>query len=149
MSIEIKDKEELDITSNEDEEVTKQVWIAMAAQKVVKDFESSQFKATIRARNKDREEAMQLAEDELEVECIWETLLQTQKDMLVLGEMQEIASYIDSCNANFEPGRLHETGPWYLDTTCSRHHREILSRPDPLSGSGFHLIHSGVLMIRL
>ena len=106
------DKEELDVTSNEDEEVTEQVWVAMAAQAVVEDLESCQ---------KDVEEAMQLAEDELQVQCIWETFLQTQKDMLVSGETQGIASYIDSCNANSEPGRLHGTEPWYLDTACSRH----------------------------
>ncbi|MCJ1349510.1 hypothetical protein MMC31_007751 [Peltigera leucophlebia] len=109
MSIETKDKEELDVTSNEDEEVTEQVWVAMAAQEVVEDLESCQSEATIRARDKDEEEAMQLAEDELEVQCIWETFLQTQKDMLVSGEMQEIAGYIDSCNVNSEPGRLHGT----------------------------------------
>ena len=121
MSIETKDKEELDVTSNEDEEVTEQVWVAMAAQEVVEDLESCQSEATTRVRDKDVEEAMQLAEDELEVQCIWETFLQTQKDMLVSGEMQEIAGYIDSCNANSEPSRLHGTGPWYLDTACSRH----------------------------
>ena len=68
------------------------------------DLKSCQSEAIIRARDKDVEEAMQLAEDELEVQCIWETFLQTQKDMLVSGEMREIAGYIDSCNANSEPG---------------------------------------------
>ena len=60
MSIETKDKEELDRTSNEDEEVTEQVWVAMAAQEVIEDLESCQSEATIRARDKDVEEAMQL-----------------------------------------------------------------------------------------
>ena len=121
MSIETKYKEELDVTSNDDEEVTKQVWVVMVAQEFVGDLKSYQSKAIICAGDKNVEEAMQLAEDELEVQCIWETFLQTQKDMLVSGEMREIAGYIDSCNANSEPGRLHGTGLWYLDTAYSRH----------------------------
>ena len=44
----------------------------MAAQEVVEDLKSCQFEATICARDKDVEEAMQLAEDELEEQCIWE-----------------------------------------------------------------------------
>ena len=67
MSIETKDKEELDVTSNEDEEVTEQVWVTMAAQEVIKDLESCQSETTICARDKDMKEAMQLAEDELEI----------------------------------------------------------------------------------
>ncbi len=121
MRIKKKDKEELDVTSNEDEEVTKQVWVAMPAQEVVEDLEFCQSEATTRVRDIDVEEAIQFAEDELEVQCIWETFLQTRNDMLVSGEMQEIAGYIDSCNANSEPSRLHGTGPGYLDTACSRH----------------------------
>ncbi|MCJ1345622.1 hypothetical protein MMC31_003830, partial [Peltigera leucophlebia] len=80
MSIKTKEKEELDVTSNEDEEVTEQGWVARAAQEVVKDLESCKSEATICARDKDVEEAMQLAEDELEVQYIWETFSQTQKD---------------------------------------------------------------------
>lgn len=65
MSIEKKDKKELGFTSNE-EEVTEQVWVAMATQEILEDLKSCQFEATIRAKDKDVEEAMQLAEYDLE-----------------------------------------------------------------------------------
>lgn len=58
---------------------------------------------------------MQLAKDELEVQCIRKPFLETQKNMLVLGKMQEILDYIDSYNANSKVGQLHRTRPWYLD----------------------------------
>ena len=61
MSIETKDKEELDVTSNEEKEVTEQVWVAMATQEVVEDLESCQSEVTIRARDKDVEEAITIA----------------------------------------------------------------------------------------
>ena len=75
MSFEIKDKKELDITSNEDKEITEQVWIVMTAIEVIEDLRSCQFEITICIRDKNMEEAMQLAEDELEVQCIYKTFL--------------------------------------------------------------------------
>lgn len=56
MSVEAKDKEELDVTSDKDKETTKQAWIAIAAQEVEKETYD---------RDKDLEEAMQLKEDSL------------------------------------------------------------------------------------
>ncbi len=121
MSIETEDIEELNAASDEEEEVIEQVWIALAAPKIMGELESYQSEEIVCTRDKDVEEGLQLAEDELEIQCIWETFLQTQKDMVASGEMQEIAGHVDSCYANSEPGRLHGTGPWYLDTVCSRH----------------------------
>ncbi len=42
MNIETKDKGELEVVSNEDEEVTEQIWILMAAQELVEDSEICQ-----------------------------------------------------------------------------------------------------------
>lgn len=63
MSIEIKEKKELDITSNEN----KEVWVTMTAQKVIKNLEFYQSEAIICTWDKDLEEAIQLVEDELEI----------------------------------------------------------------------------------
>lgn len=35
--------------------------------------------------------------------------------------MREIAIYIDICNANFKPGQLYETKPYYFNMACLRH----------------------------
>lgn len=111
MSIKTEDIKELNTTSDEEKEVIKQVWIAMAGPEVIEDLESCQSKETVCARDKDVEEGLQLAKDELEIQCIWETFLQTQKDMVASGEMEEIAGHVNSFYANSEPGRLHGTGP--------------------------------------
>lgn len=70
MSIEAQKNEEIDIKSDEDEVVSEQVWITMAAQEVVEELESCHFEEQICPRLKDLEKAMQLTEDESEVQCI-------------------------------------------------------------------------------
>lgn len=49
----------------------------MAAPEVIRDLEFCQLKEIICARDKDVEETLQLAKDELEVQYIWEIFLWT------------------------------------------------------------------------
>lgn len=87
----------------------------------MKNLKFCQSKAIIRAKDKNVDEAMQFANNELELQCIWKTFLQTQKNILVLGKIWKIAGYIDSYNANSKQGQLYETRLWYLNMTCSRY----------------------------
>ena len=70
MSIETEDIEELNAASNEEKEVIEQVWIAVAAPEIMRELESYQSEEIVCARDKNVEEGLQLAEDELEIQCI-------------------------------------------------------------------------------
>lgn len=70
MRIKTKDKKELDITSYENEEVTKQIEFVMATQEVIEDLKSCQSKIIICTKNKDIKEAIQSMKNELEIQRI-------------------------------------------------------------------------------
>lgn len=58
MSLKSKEKEELNIIIKKDKEVTKQVWVIIAIQKVIKNLKSCQPEIIICAKNKNMEEAI-------------------------------------------------------------------------------------------
>ena len=69
--------------------------------------------------------------------------------MVALGEMQEIAGHVDSCYTNSEPGQLHETGPWYLDTACSRHmtnEKDLFIRKPQLNAIKLECVNRQILI---
>lgn len=93
----------------------------MAIQKILKDLKFYQSEKIIYAKDKEVEKTMQIAENELKIQCIWEIFLQNQKNILVLKKMREIAVYTDTCNANSKPGQLYRTRPYYFNMACLRH----------------------------
>lgn len=69
MNIESQDIEELNATGNEKEEVTEQVQIAIAMPEIIRDLKSCQSKKIILIKDKELEEVLQPADDELEIRC--------------------------------------------------------------------------------